>query len=91
MKCSEASPKAPVVLLFWTYFETRIETLTENWARRGVPTTLAEDTLERYSSIGARLDTLYRVLFGTTDEKDLEGQRVLGTMVASKGCSEEAE
>ena len=65
------SEKASVVLLFWTYFETRIERLLRI-GLRGVPTTLAEDTLERYSSIGARLDTLYRVLFGTTYEKDLK-------------------
>ncbi len=65
------SEKASVVLLFWTYFETRIERLLRI-GLRGVPVALAEDALERYSSIGARLDTLYRVLFGTTYEKDLK-------------------
>jgi hypothetical protein len=63
--------KASVVLLFWTYFETRIERLLRI-GLKGAPTALADDMLERYSSIGARLDKLYRVLFGTTDERDLK-------------------
>jgi hypothetical protein len=65
------SAKASVVLLFWTYFETRIERLLRV-GFNGVPTALVEDTLDRYSSIGARLDRLYKVLFGTTYEKDLK-------------------
>lgn len=65
------SDKAAVVLLFWTYFETRIERLLRI-GLQGVPTSLAEDTLDRYSSVGARMDKLYRVLFGTTYEKDLK-------------------
>lgn len=67
----DTSDKSSVVLLFWTYFETRIEQLLRI-GLKGVPTALAEDTLDRYSSIGARLDKLYRVLFGTTYEKDLK-------------------
>ncbi|MDB5935441.1 MAG: hypothetical protein JWQ01_2785 [Massilia sp.] len=65
------SEKASVVLLFWTYFETRIERLLRV-GLKGVPTTLAEDTLDRNSSIAARLERLYKVLFGTTYEKDLK-------------------
>lgn len=67
---ADVSEKASVVLLYWTYFETRIERLLRIGLRE-VPEALAEDTLDRYSSIGARLDRLYRVLFGTTYEKDL--------------------
>lgn len=67
----ETSDKASIVLLFWTYFETRIERLLRI-GLRGVPAAIAKDTLDRYSSIGARLDRLYRVLFGTTYEKDLK-------------------
>jgi hypothetical protein len=65
------SDKATVVLLFWTYFETRIDRLLRI-GLNNVPAALAEDTLDRYSSLGARLDKLYRVLFDTTYEKDLK-------------------
>lgn len=66
------SDKASLVLLFWTYFESRIERILR-LGLGGVPEALAEDTLDRYSSIGARLGHFYRVLFGTTYEKDLMG------------------
>lgn len=65
------SEKASVVLLFWTYFETRVERILRI-GLRGVPEILAKDTLDRYTSIGARVDKLYRILFGTTYGKDLE-------------------
>ncbi len=64
------SGKASLVLLFWTYFETRIERLLQGGMRE-VPARLAEDTLQRYSSIGSRLDRLYRVLFETSYGADL--------------------
>lgn len=65
------SEKSSVVLLFWTYFETRIERLLRA-GLKGVPPNLVEDTLDRYSSISARLERLYKVLFETTYEKDLK-------------------
>lgn len=65
------SEKSSVVLLFWTYFETRIERLLR-LGLRDVPTVLAEDTLDRYSSIATRLERLYKVLYGTTYENDLK-------------------
>jgi hypothetical protein len=68
---SNMPDKASVVLLFWTYFETRIERLLRS-GLKGVPTALTDDTLDRYSSIGARLDKLYRILLGTTYERDLK-------------------
>jgi hypothetical protein len=64
------SPRASIVVLFWSYFETRIERLLRA-AMREVPTRLAEDTLQRYTSIGSRLDRLYHILFATTYRKDL--------------------
>lgn len=64
------SPRAAIVLLFWTYFETRIGRLLRQ-SIHGVPSALIDDTMKRYSRIGARLHHLYRVLFGTTYFDDL--------------------
>lgn len=65
------SPRAAVVLLFWTYFETRIERLLRG-GMRNVPDGLTRDTLKRYASIGTRLHQLYQVLFDTTYFKDVK-------------------
>jgi hypothetical protein len=64
------SPRASIVILFWTYFETRVERLLRA-NMRDVRPCLVEHTLERNSSIGSRLDRLYRVLFQTTYWADL--------------------
>jgi hypothetical protein len=66
----QPSSRAAIVVLFWSYFETRIERLLRA-GMRDVPARLAEDTLQRSSSIGSRLDRLYRVLFETTYWADL--------------------
>ncbi len=66
-----ASPRAAIVLLFWSYFETRIERLLRKGMDK-VPNRLMEDTLRHYSFIGLRLDRLYRVLFDTTYFADLK-------------------
>jgi len=65
-----ASPRAAIVVLFWSYFETKMGRLLRA-GMHNVPPRLAEDTLRRYSSIGARLDRLYQVLFETTYWADL--------------------
>jgi len=64
------SPRAAIVLLFWSYFETRIERLLRSGMTGSQPP-LIDDALDRYSSIGSRLDRLYRVVFGTTYGADL--------------------
>jgi len=64
------SPQAAIVLLFWSYFETRIERLLRV-GMRDVPDSLVEDALSRYLFIGARLDRFYRIVFGTTYAADL--------------------
>lgn len=46
------SPRAAIVLLFLSYFETRIERLLRVGLRH-VPNRLLEDLLGRYSSIGS--------------------------------------
>jgi hypothetical protein len=66
----QPSARASIVILFWTYFETRIERLLRA-VYREVPPALVEDTLIRYVSIGARLDRLYRVACGSTYFADL--------------------
>lgn len=68
---SRPSPRAIVVLLFWTYFETRIERLIRE-TTTFLPRTVIKDLLGRYSSIGSRLDRLYKVLFSTTYWNDLD-------------------
>ena len=65
------SPRASIVLLFWSYFETRIERLLRAGLSE-VPSRLLDDTLRRYSAIGARLNDLYRVAFNSTYRGDLE-------------------
>jgi hypothetical protein len=59
------------VLLFWSYFETRIERLLRA-GLRGVPERLLDDTMRRYSAIGARMNDLYRIAFASTYKDDLE-------------------
>lgn len=63
--------RAVIVLVFWTYFETRIERLLRE-ALIGIPDPIVEDMLRRYSSVGSRLDRLYRTLFATTYWADLK-------------------
>jgi hypothetical protein len=65
------STKASVVLLYWTYFETRIERLLKV-GLDGIPDHLSKDMLSRYSSISARLDKLYKVVFDSTYYNDLK-------------------
>jgi hypothetical protein len=67
---SRPSSRAALVLLFWTYFETRIERLLRQ-SMTNLPPRVVEDLFSRHPSIGSRLDRLYRVLFGTTYWADL--------------------
>lgn len=64
------SERTSVVLLFWTYFESRIERLVR-LGLEPMPGLLIEDTLGRYSSVGARMDRLYKLVFETTYFHDL--------------------
>ena len=67
---TEVSTGASLVLLFWTYFETRIERLFRD-ALRGIPRRFLEDALKRYSFIGARLERFYKIAFDATYHSDL--------------------
>jgi len=64
------SARAIVVLVFWTYFETRIERLVRETTKK-LPDSVMDDLLRRYSSVGSRLDRLYRILYSTTYLSDL--------------------
>ena len=64
------SARAIVVLVFWSYFETRIERLFRETAK-GVPEKVMEHLLDRHSFVGARMDRLYRVVFSSTYRADL--------------------
>jgi len=64
------SPRAAIVVLFWSYFETRVERLLRA-GMRDVPQNIIEDCLQRNSSIGSRLDRFYRVVFASTYSADL--------------------
>jgi hypothetical protein len=67
------SAQAALVLLFWGYFETRIERL-HRAAMRKLPQHVLDDQLRRYSGIGSRLYDLYKIFYGTTYFDDLRAQ-----------------
>ena len=59
-----------VVILCWTLFETLMDRYFHA-ALADLPGTLSEDLLRRYSSIGARLDRLYRIRWGVSFWQDM--------------------
>jgi hypothetical protein len=67
------SAQAALVLLFWGYFETRIERL-HRAAMRKLPQRVLDDQLRRYSGIGSRLYDLYKIFYGTNYFSDLRAQ-----------------
>lgn len=67
---SSPSPRAIIVLIFWTYFETRIERIYRE-TLKSLPKSVVEDLLERYSSIGCRLDKLYKITYECSYWSDL--------------------
>ncbi len=62
--------RAVIVLIFWTYFETRIDRLFREALSR-FPRGVGDDLLRRYSGLGVRLDRLYKITFGATYWSDL--------------------
>ena len=67
------SQRATVVMLFWTLFELLMERFFAA-AMADYPDSAREDLLKRYGQIGARLNRLYRIVFGTTFWDDLKSQ-----------------
>lgn len=64
------SLRAALVLVFWSYFETRIDRLLRA-GLRDIPERMREDSLRRYAFIGARLNQFYRVVFDSRYNDDL--------------------
>jgi hypothetical protein len=62
--------RSVIVLIFWSYFETRIDRLFRE-SLSTIPDPIVTDLLRRYSSVGSRLDRLYRTVFSTTYWNDL--------------------
>ena len=70
---SRPSARLTLVVVFWSYFETKIDRLFREGLSDKIPAPVMEDLLQRYSGIGARLDRLYRIAFSATYWSDLEG------------------
>ena len=64
------SAGASIVLLFWTYFETRVTHLLRD-ALQDIPSRFVDDALKRYT-IAARMKRFYKIAFGTTYYSDLK-------------------
>ncbi len=62
--------RAALVLIFWIYFETRIDRLFREGMGH-VPEAIQKDLLRRYATVGARLDRLYKIVFASTYWSDL--------------------
>lgn len=72
MTFAERVPRgAAIVLIFWTYFENRIGYLLRS-ALQDLPPRFLNDALTRYSSVGSRMNRLYRIAFDTTYPDDLK-------------------
>jgi hypothetical protein len=67
---NKPSPRVVVALIFWTYFETLMGWYYEA-ATSDLPKPVAVDLLNRYGTIGSRLDRLHRILFETRYADDL--------------------
>lgn len=67
---SGMSERAGIVLLFWTYFETRMIRLV-TFGASSLPQAVQEDLFRRYDSVTAHMKSLYSILFGVTYQQDL--------------------
>jgi len=67
------SQRLAIVILFWTLFEILMDAFYRA-AFADLPGELAEELLQRFSSIGGRLDRLYKRTWGVTFWADLESE-----------------
>lgn len=67
---SGMSERAAVVLLFWTYFETRINRLIAI-GLTPLPDAVQKDMLNRYDSVTSHMKQLYEIVFGVRYLDDL--------------------
>lgn len=59
-----------IVILFWSLFENLTDQLFKDGLKH-LPTNILNDLLKRYSSVGSRLDRLYKIAFSTSFKDDL--------------------
>ena len=64
------SDRATLVLLYWTYFETRMIRLVDLGLRR-LPPGVRDDLSARYDSVSSHMKQLYQILFGVRYLEDL--------------------
>ncbi|MFM0190124.1 hypothetical protein PQR25_30445 [Paraburkholderia nemoris] len=64
------SERASVVLLFWTYFESRMNRLV-SLGLRPLPDSVQKDLLNRYDSVTSHMKQLYQILFDVKYLDDL--------------------
>lgn len=64
------SDRATLVLLYWTYFESRMNRLV-NLGLRRLPPGVKADLSTRYDSVSSHMKPLYRILFGVQYLDDL--------------------
>lgn len=77
-RTNKISPRALVVLVFWTFFESLMDWFYVS-AMAELPSGVRENLLSRHSFIGARMNGLHRVLFArkySSDLKDVGGDRI---------------
>lgn len=63
--------RAAIGIIFWTYFESRIDRLLRH-AMRSLPDAITMEILGRHSSISSRMERIWKILFRSTYWKDLE-------------------
>jgi hypothetical protein len=64
------SQRVLIVLLFWSLFEDLMNRFFNN-GMRSLPAKVKDDLLKRHSSIGSRLDRLYKIIFPSSFKDDL--------------------
>lgn len=64
------SDRATLVLLYWTYFESRMNRLADLGLRR-LPPGVRTDLSARYDSVSSHMKQLYQILFGVHYLQDL--------------------
>jgi hypothetical protein len=67
---SRPAARTAIVILFWSYFETRINRLIRE-GMNDLPAPIAKELMNRHGSIGSKLERLYRLLFSSTYWDDL--------------------
>jgi hypothetical protein len=65
------SQRMMIVILFWTLFEHLMDQFFDA-ATTSLPEGVRRDVLRRYPGIGSRMHQLYKMLFNTSLQEDLE-------------------